>query len=96
MASVLWVPLLFVSAFIIMAIGMLLISISALSRYRGQERRIEKNTEVGGVIVLGPIPIAFGTSRRIVKSLLIISIIFFIVVLTVFIMLSGGILVPRY
>ncbi len=50
-----------------------------------QPRRIPKmdeetkrRIEAGGVIIIGPIPIVFGTSKRIVKSLLILSIILMI------------------
>lgn len=78
--------LLILVAVTIIFIGMLLIFISTLARGRKAEGR----SEAGGVIVLGPIPIVFGTSERIVKSLIIISIVFFIVVLAIFIILSSG------
>uniref|UniRef100_A0A7C5Z039 DUF131 domain-containing protein n=1 Tax=Ignisphaera aggregans TaxID=334771 RepID=A0A7C5Z039_9CREN len=86
--------LLFTLAFIIIFIGMILISISALYKSRKNET-VKRDVEVGGVIVLGPIPIAFGTSQRIVKSLLIISITFFIIVIVLFIMLYSNMLPPK-
>jgi len=73
---------------------MILISISALYKSRKNET-VKRDVEVGGVIVLGPIPIAFGTSQRIVKSLLIISITFFIIVIVLFIMLYSNMLPPK-
>jgi len=86
--------LLFTLAFIIIFIGMILISISALYKSRKNET-VKRDVEVGGVIVLGPIPIAFGTSQRIVKTLLIISITFFIIVIVLFIMLYSNMLPPK-
>lgn len=86
--------MLFTLAFIIIFIGMILISISALYKSRKNET-VKRDVEVGGVIVLGPIPIAFGTSQRIVKSLLIISITFFIIVIVLFIMLYSNMLPPK-
>jgi len=73
---------------------MILISISALYKSRKNET-VKRDVEVGGVIVLGPIPIAFGTSQRIVKTLLIISITFFIIVIVLFIMLYSNMLPPK-
>lgn len=93
MISILWIPVIFALAMVMIIVGMLLIFISALS---ARDKEIEKRTEAGGIIILGPIPIAFGTSKKIVKSLLIISIIFFIVVLTIFVLLNSGLLFPRY
>jgi uncharacterized protein (TIGR00304 family) len=86
--------LLFTLAFITIFIGMILIYISAFYKFR-KNKTDKKDVEVGGVIVLGPIPIAFGTSQRIVKSLLIISIIFFVIVVVFFIMLYNNVLPPK-
>ncbi len=86
--------LLFTLAFIIIFVGVILVSISALYKFRKNETN-KKEVEVGGVIVLGPIPIAFGTSQRIVKSLLIISIIFFIIIIVFFVMLYSNMFPPK-
>ncbi len=40
--------------------------------------------EGGGVIVIGPIPIVFGTSRRVTEFLLILAIILFLLALVFF------------
>lgn len=88
-----WVPVvLMLLAIATILIGMLLIFVSTLS---ARDRKTEGKSEVGGVIVLGPIPIAFGTSERIVKSLIIISIVFFVIVLAIFITLNSGAPFPK-
>ena len=71
---------------IMMVIGLLFPILSARRRYEKireirphiEPRRIEerkREVEAGGVIIIGPFPIAFGTSKKMVKSLLILSII---------------------
>ena len=46
-----------------------------------------KNVNAGGVIVVGPFPIAFGTNRELVKNLLKLSIILTILAIALFIIL---------
>lgn len=41
----------------------------------------EKSVEGGGIIIIGPLPIVFGTSKGIVKALLILAIVLFVLVL---------------
>lgn len=84
-----WISILLIIAITIIFIGMLLILISTLFT---KDRKTERRSEIGGVIVIGPIPFAFGTSERIVKNLLIISMIFFIAILAIFIVLNSDIL----
>jgi len=71
---------------IMMVIGLLFPILSTRRKYEKireirshiEPKRIEerkREVEAGGVIIIGPFPIAFGTSKRMVKSLLILSII---------------------
>ncbi|MBS3777925.1 MAG: DUF131 domain-containing protein [Candidatus Thermoplasmatota archaeon] len=46
----------------------------------------EKKTKIGGVIFLGPIPIVFGSNKKITKAMILVSIIILIIML-VFVML---------
>lgn len=51
---------------------------------------VEKNAEAGGVIIIGPIPIVFGSTQRITIVLLILAIILVIVLLLFHIVLLYG------
>ncbi|WP_440059791.1 TIGR00304 family membrane protein [Thermogladius sp. 4427co] len=46
--------------FLISLIGFLLVAIGAITEKRGEK----KDVEAGGVLIIGPIPIIFGTSKR--------------------------------
>ena len=57
-------------AITLMLIGFALLFLESIRRYERGEERVEG----GAVIVVGPIPLAFGTSKGIVKTLLILAI----------------------
>lgn len=57
---------LFALAFALVAAGALIIAISALRRARGFEG--------GAIVVIGPVPIAVGTSERVTRTLLALAI----------------------
>jgi len=69
-------------------VGTLLILLSALRTREG----VEGKTEGGAVVVIGPLPLVFGTSERIAKALMVLAIALFISVLAVFLV---GLLVWR-
>ena len=71
-------------AFLLIVCGIALLLLSAVRR-EGREVR----TEGGGVIIVGPLPIVFGTSERIAKGLMILAMLLMIIVLAVFLVLSG-------
>ncbi|MDI6708031.1 MAG: DUF131 domain-containing protein [Candidatus Thermoplasmatota archaeon] len=48
----------------------------------------EKKLKAGGIVLLGPIPIIFGTDRSLVMILLLLAIILIIAMLALFLMLS--------
>ncbi|MEM2913060.1 MAG: DUF131 domain-containing protein [Candidatus Bathyarchaeia archaeon] len=72
----------FILAFIA-AIMMLSAGVRAHGKVRG-----------GGLIMIGPVPIIFGTDREAVKTLLILSIILIVVALVLMLVLSQALL-PR-
>ncbi|RLI37003.1 hypothetical protein DRO55_02330 [Candidatus Bathyarchaeota archaeon] len=73
------IGLLYIVGFIMVAAGILILIISLTSYRRfGKE---ERRGEVGGVILIGPIPIVFGSSRRIMRLMLLISLIFIVMIL---------------
>jgi uncharacterized protein (TIGR00304 family) len=69
-------------------VGTLLILLPALRAREG----VEGKTEGGAVVVIGPLPLVFGTSERIAKALMVLAIALFISVLAVFLV---GLLVWR-
>lgn len=67
-------------------VGMLLIFIGALREAaRSEEEKREGKAEAGGVVLVGPIPIVFGTSERITKLTLIFAIILTILAIALFV-----------
>ncbi len=80
-------PLVLVAIGIILAlIGILLIFLSALIAQEKPEGRVEG----GAVVVIGPLPLVFGTSERVAKALMVLAIALFAVVLAVFLAGIGG------
>jgi len=72
--------LLFAVAFVIVLLGILLIVLSAL---RGGVK-----AEGGAVVIVGPLPIVFGTSERVTKALLIAAIILTALSILLFLVVS--------
>ncbi len=75
--------LLFAIAFVLMVIGMLLVFLSTTREGSGT-----KHIEGGGVVIVGPLPIVFGTSERVTKSLVILAIVLMVFVLAVFLIMN--------
>lgn len=71
---------LFAVAFALVAVGVLLLMLSAL---RGARR-----VEGGAVLVIGPLPIALGTSERVTRLTLALAIALTLLTLVLFIVLS--------
>jgi len=72
--------LLFAVAFVIVLLGILLIVLSAL---RGGVK-----AEGGAVVIVGPLPIVFGTSERVTKALLIAAVILTALSILLFLVVS--------
>jgi len=74
-------------AILLIFVGTLLIFIDVLTRSvrGGGVEKTEKHVEAGGAIIIGPLPIVFGTSKRITKIVLILAIVLTVlaIVLTV-------------
>jgi len=68
--------LLYLIGFVIMILGMLILVIGSLSG--GRETR---RGEVGGIILIGPFPIIFGSSSRIMRIMMFASIILVVIVI---------------
>ncbi len=73
--------LLMVAAFILIVLGMLLLLLQGLKE--GEKGKVEG----GGVLVIGPFPIVFGTNQRIARDLMIIALIFMIAVVLLFMLM---------
>jgi uncharacterized protein (TIGR00304 family) len=68
--------LLIMAAFFLIIVGMLLLLLHGL--------REGGKVEGGGVLVIGPFPIVFGTNQRIARDLMIIALIFMVAVVLLF------------
>ncbi len=68
-------------------IGMVIIFIGFLILFIGMfsSSRKEGNVEAGGVIIIGPVPIVFGSSKNISTLMLILAIILTVIVLITYI-----------
>ncbi|BAB67350.1 MULTISPECIES: TIGR00304 family membrane protein [Sulfurisphaera] len=53
-----------------------------------ENRQGEQRSEYGGVIFIGPIPIVFGSNKKIAKTMLILGIIIFIIFLILTIVIT--------
>ena len=71
------VNLLYSVGFILVIFGILILAMNILL----QRKEGERKSEVGGVILIGPFPIVFGTSRRMMKIMLLITFIFIAIIL---------------
>lgn len=78
---------LFVLAFVVILVGMLLIMLSIIGKGEEAEHG-ERRVEGGGVIIIGPLPIVIGTSQKIARILIILALTLFVVVVATFILLT--------
>lgn len=58
-------------------IGMVIMVLATIARL--QEMGNSEDTKIAGVIMIGPIPIAFGNSRKLLTFLLVIVIVVFLI-----------------
>ncbi|MGB9816098.1 MAG: TIGR00304 family membrane protein [Desulfurococcaceae archaeon] len=77
---------LFIVAFIMILLGIVLIMISMFKEIENSQSE-GKRVEGGGVIIIGPLPIVVGTSERVTRVLLIMAMLLFIVVVATYIFL---------
>lgn len=76
MANTELVSLLYWVGFILTVAGMVILAVNMLFQKKRQGR-----SGFGGVILIGPFPIVFGTSRRMMKIMLVIALVFIAVIL---------------
>jgi len=73
--------LLMALAFILILLGMFILILQGLRE--GEKGKVEG----GGVLVIGPFPVVFGTDQRIARDLMIVALIFMIAVVLLFILM---------
>jgi len=69
--------LMLIIAFLLILIGFILLSLSEVG---------EREVRGGGVLIIGPLPIIFGTDQRVAKGLIILALILTIVTFAIFMM----------
>jgi uncharacterized membrane protein len=69
------VILMLIVAFLLILMGFILLSLGGEREIRG-----------GGVLIIGPLPIIFGTDQRVAKGLIILALILTIVTFMIFVM----------
>ncbi|MEM0218692.1 MAG: DUF131 domain-containing protein [Desulfurococcaceae archaeon] len=79
--------LVFLVSFAVVSIGVILLMLSILREFT--KAGAEGKVEAGGVVIVGPVPIVFGTTTRITKVLVVLAIALMIVTLLVYLVLSG-------
>ena len=75
--------LMLIVSIVLIAIGVLLIFIDSLRESRREGRRVE----AGGVLIIGPLPIVFGTSERVARIVLILAIILTVLAIAMYLIL---------
>jgi len=75
--------LMLIVSIVLIAIGVLLIFIDSLRESRRENHRVE----AGGVLIIGPLPIVFGTSERVARIVLILAIVLTVLAITMYILL---------
>ncbi len=80
-----------VAGFVIVAVAMfwIVLSGSRTMEQEGEKEGGERRVRGGGVIIIGPVPIVFGTDRQSVKVLLVLAIVL-VALLLVFTVVSQG------
>ncbi|MDG7035640.1 MAG: DUF131 domain-containing protein [Nitrososphaerota archaeon] len=66
---------------VLISVGLILTILAILTRDDGS---VERKTEGGGFVIIGPFPIIFGTNKRIVKVLYIVAIIIIVISLIIY------------
>lgn len=72
------------SALMLVGALLMILSVPPRGREAGEER-----VEGGAVIVVGPVPIVFGTSERIAKTVMLLAIALLVASVVAFLVLSG-------
>ncbi len=79
----------FVVGFVMLALGQLELARFEVERQALRERpQTEKRTKYGGVVLVGPVPIAFGSDRNLAVFMLILGIVLAIVFLGILVTLG--------
>ncbi len=68
--------LLYLAGFVLILVGIIILAMNTFIHKKGTRKG-----EIGGVILIGPFPIIFGTSSRMMKIMLIIAVAFIAIIL---------------
>ncbi|MCD6084973.1 MAG: DUF131 domain-containing protein [Desulfurococcales archaeon] len=76
-------------------VGFIIIMLSLILSHMkpGPERR-EAKVSGGGVVIIGPVPIVFGTDKRMALAAAVVGAVLTIIVLLVFLITNGYIVIP--
>lgn len=74
-------------ATIIIVLGLALVFLSIVKE-TAKRGETEKRVEGGAVLIIGPLPIVFGTSEKITRVLLVLALLLFAITLITFIILK--------
>jgi len=69
---------LYISGFLLILVGILLLLVNTYKQRRGV------HGEFGGVVLIGPFPIIFGSSKRMMKVMLLVTLVFVALFLLMF------------
>ena len=73
--------ILYSAGFILVIVGVIILAVNMLLQ---KERRARRGRgEIGGIVLIGPFPIVFGTSGRMMKIMLALAFVFIAVILLV-------------
>jgi len=89
------------TTYLLMFLGMMLVFVGALLIFVDAVRRVsaterlesERRVDVGGAVIVGPIPIVFGSNKRITKTMLVLAIV--LTALVILLTLMNYLLVVR-
>jgi uncharacterized protein (TIGR00304 family) len=88
MGTLLLTIALFAVAVILVLVGMLLVLLGAMR----ESEEGEKKVRGGAVLVIGPIPIVFGSDKEVTKILMILAIVLTVVAAAIFVILNTGLI----
>jgi uncharacterized protein (TIGR00304 family) len=70
-------------------LGIVLIFVGMLILMLSLWRAGEERAEAGGVVIVGPVPIVFGTSQRVATTVMVLAIVLTVVALLLFLLGSA-------
>jgi len=78
----------FVAGFAVLALSQGESAAGVVSDDRPQQQTVKKKTQFGGVVLIGPVPIAFGSDKKMALAMLVIGIAMAIALVSILLMLG--------